>query len=147
MSDPTVQAAIPYPALARRAAVLAPDEATWLVPAADDRLCEITQLHDGAGAGCMSLAAAEAARYVSTTSTQSDPGGPETVLVTGVVPDGVKDVKVITTTGASVDVPVQANVYLVELDAGVVPQSISVATSTGHIVVDVPFVPAESAQH
>jgi hypothetical protein len=142
-SSPGVADAVPSVGLARRAASLGPDEASWVVPAADNQICEFTQIQDAAGGTCMPLGQAQAGTHVSTTSVQAKPGGPATIVVSGLVPDGTINVEITTSTGSVVVAPVRDNVYIVELKNGAIPKSASLQTLSGRIDTQVPFVPAD----
>jgi hypothetical protein len=117
--------------------------ATWVIPAADNHICEVTQIYDGAGGSCMPLERAVAGKHVSTTSVQSTPGGPETIVVSGLVPDGTAEVK-ITTSGKVIIAPVHDNVYFLRLDDGSIPKVVSFETPDANVETQVPFVPANA---
>jgi hypothetical protein len=144
-SSPPVSVARPNLDLARRAATPGTGKATWIIPAADDQICEVTQIDDRAGGGCVPLDVAEAGRYVSTTSVQATPGGPETIIVVGLVPDGTTDAVITTSRGKTLTARVHDNVYVSQLDDGSSPQQASFETPDGKVHAQVHFLPAEGA--
>jgi hypothetical protein len=93
----------------------------------------------------MPLEMAEAGKHVSTTSVQTTPGGPETIIVSGLVPDGTTEVKITTSTGKALIVPVRDNVYLLQLDDGSTPKVASFETPDATVETQVPFLPADNA--
>ena len=92
------------PSLARRASTDAGD--AWVIPG-NGFVCL-----DCGGACCNTAEAAAAGQIVTWTSTRSG----DRCIVHGLVPDGVSEVTLVTTTGATGEVSVRDNVYGAVLD-------------------------------
>src|SRR4051812_28474749 len=126
------------PGLSRRGASAGKAGDVYLV-SGNGVLCTIAVLDAGTGGGCVDEDDAVAGHLVGTDSWQDSLGGPEHVVVSGAVPDGVDNVTVTTKDGGSVNAGVQSNVYAAEL-VGQAPSSVSwqAADGTKHVE-EVPY--------